>query len=153
VARLTGGRLVAVVRTGGLPLAYRPPEELAEMFDRFRELLRATEGPLLVRSTSVPLREHPVLPVPSEGPGAERLACEGYRELVSVLCRRRRTRRVEISIGATSVGPEGRVQLEQRTLSLIEQLTGLGVRPTRLRDRALAESIRLFGWSAEGKPS
>jgi hypothetical protein len=152
VARLAGGSLVTVVRTGGTPLAYRPPEELGGLFDRFRELLRASEGPLIIRSSTVPLREGSVLPAVTGDSGADHAARTGYRELVSVLCRRRRARRVEIFLGASTPGRDGKARLEDRTRSLVAQLAGLGLRPTSLRDRALADSVRQFGWKHAGAP-
>ncbi|MGA8275977.1 MAG: hypothetical protein WB852_06760 [Thermoplasmata archaeon] len=146
VVRLASGRRVTIVRTEGTPLAYRPPSDLAVLFERFRELLRASEGPLVVRSTTVPLRADPVLPVDVACSDPEHAARAGYGELVSVLCRRRRSRRVEISLGSGQSGPEGERRLEERTRSLSEQLTSLGLRPVILGDRSLAESVRAFGW-------
>jgi len=153
VARLASGQWVTVVRAGGTPLAYRPPFELVSLFDRFRELLRASEGAFVLRSTTVPLREAPVLPgkeTCSEDEGAARA---GYRELVSVLCRRRRSRRVEIALGEGSADPEAARRLEERARSLAEHLSGLGVHPTLLGDRNLADSVRSFGWTLAGDPA
>lgn len=149
-ALLVNGRRVTVVRTGGTPLAYRPPLDLATLFDRFRDLLRASEGGLVVRSTTVPLREHPVLPRDAVCREAEQAAREGYRELVSVLCRRRRSRRVEISLRGGGSDPEDERRLMERTRSLSEDLASLGLRPIVLRDRALAEALRSFGWTLAG---
>jgi hypothetical protein len=147
LVHLTSGQRVAIVRTGGTPLAYRPPAELAVLFDRFRELLRASNGPLIVRSTTLALRDAPVLPGTVVCPDLEEAAREGYRELVSVLCRRRRSRRVEIALSANSPGPEGERRLVERARSLAEQLTSLGVRSSLLDDRRLIEAARSFGWA------
>jgi hypothetical protein len=146
VVRLASGRCVTILRTGGTPLAYRPPADLAVLYDRFRELLRSSEGPLVVRSTTVALRVDPVLPEAGACSDPERAARAGYGELVSVLCRRRRSRRVEISLGTGRSGPEGIRRLEERTRSLAEHLTSLGMRPVLLGERSLAEAVRSFGW-------
>jgi hypothetical protein len=150
VAQLANGRRVMIVRAEGIPLAYRPPAELAVLFDRFRDLLRATEGPLVIRSTTVPLRAGPVLPTDPGGVGVEQNARAGYAELVVVLCRRRRSRRVEISLGSGELAPESELRLEDQTRALVEHLGQLGLRPVVLEDRALAESVRAFGWGPRG---
>jgi hypothetical protein len=147
VVYLASGHRVAIVRAGGTPLAYRPPAELAVLFDRFRELLRASNGPLIIRSTTVALREGPVLPGTVACTDLEWAAREGYRELVSVLCRRRRSRRVEIALSASASGPEGERRLVERARSLAERLSSLGVRSSLLDERRLIESARAFGWA------
>jgi len=152
VAQLAGGRRATVVRTGGTPLAYRPPAELASLFERFRDLLRASEGPIVLRSTTVPLRDGPVLPKDSPCLAVEAAARAGYRELVSVLCRRRRSRRVEISLSSAEAGPEGERRLQERATGLTELLAALGLRPTILVDRSLSDALRGYGWTVVGVP-
>ncbi len=153
ILRLANGRSVTIVRAVGLPLAYRPPADLVVLFDRFRDLLRATEGALIVRSTTVALRAGPVLPGETLGSAGERAAHAGYRELVAVLCRRRRARRVDIALGGAPPGPEGGQRLEDRTRTLLDQLNSLGLHATVLRGRSLAESAREFGWVLPRGPS
>ncbi|MCI4365364.1 MAG: hypothetical protein L3K10_04800 [Thermoplasmata archaeon] len=153
VAHLRSGPLVTVIRVGGTPLAYRPPEELATLYDRYREVLRATSGPLLIRATTVPLPEGPARIERVECSDSERAARDGYHELVSVLCRRRRARRVEISLHTGATGDEGEPRLEERTRDLADQLTALGLRPTILSGRALAAATRQFGWRVGGRAS
>jgi hypothetical protein len=147
VARLARGRWVSVVRTGGVPLAYRPPDDLGDLFDQFRELLRATEGPLVLRSTTVPLTEGLVLPRRASHPGEEETARAGYSEFVSVLCRRRRSRRVEISLSALGPEAEASRDLDARMRSLAERLGAFGMGPVVLRGRALSDAVRGFGWA------
>jgi hypothetical protein len=146
VARVAGGGRLAVVRTGGVPLAYRPPADLALLFDRFRDLLRGCEGPLYLRATVVPMRHGPVLPRPGAGVGPEAIALAGYRELVEALCRRRRLRRVDIVLRANSVSGAGEDRLTERSEALQADLTALGVRATCLRGCALREAVRGLGW-------
>jgi hypothetical protein len=147
VARLASGARVTVVRTGGVPLAYRPPAELAALFERFRELIRATEGTLLVRATTAPLSDQAVRPRDGAPTDADAAARAGYRELASVLCRRRHARRVELSIATTATGPEAEQRLMDRTRALEEQLTAVGVRAEVLAGRQLGAAAHRFGWA------
>lgn len=146
---LSSHRFVAVIRTGGTPVAYLPPEELARRFERYRELLRSMDSSFAWLSTTVPIRAQTVRPGIPQGDEAEIRAASGYCELVSLLCRRRLLRRVYLVLATPDASPEGIGRLEGRVSSLIENLSALGLRPLRLRDRALAEAARQFGWPAE----
>lgn len=151
--QLSSHRFVAVVRTGGTPIAYLPPDELVRRFERFRDLWRSTEGSLTFLATTVPIRAPAVLP-PSPREGVpDRPAALGYSELVSVLCRRRHLRRVYWVIGSLDGSPDAIGRLEGRVASLIEGLAALGLRPLRLRDRSLGEAARRFGWEVEVRPA
>jgi len=144
---------LAVVRASGCPVAYLPPVELARKFERYRELLRTVTGSFALLSTTYPIRSAPVLPVDREAPGTDREARQGYGELVELLCRRRRTRRVYVAVRNAEAGPDALARLEAQASSLAEQLRGLGLRVTRLRDRELDEAVRQFGWvSPEARP-
>ena len=147
VARLSSGRRVSVVRTAGVPFAYRPPADLTTLFDRFRELLRASDGTMVIRATTAPLRVDPLLPRLTSGSPTEVVAREGYAELVLVLCRRRRSRRVDLALGTREAGPEGARRLAERTRSLAERLAALGLHPVVLEGRPLGEAVRGFGWT------
>jgi hypothetical protein len=76
-------------------------------------------------------------------------AASGYSELVTLLCRRRLLRRIYIVLGTPDASSDAIGRLEGRVANLMERLTALGLRPMRLRDRALAEAARRFGWSME----
>jgi len=153
VVRLLGGATVVVVRSGGMPLAYRPPSDLGALMDRFRELLRATEGPIFLRASTVPLRSAPVRPPDLGGRDVEREAHRGYGELVLALCRRRTARRVDIALRCDGAGVDGERRLRERAESLAEHLTALGLSPVVLKDRRLAEAVRAFGWTPAGGPA
>jgi len=142
-------RHVAVVRTGGTPTAYLPPDELARRFELYRELIRSTDGNFSLLSTVAPIRSQSIRPAPSAGEGPEPSARSGYSELVLLLCRRRLLRRVFFVLGTDGSDLDSVARLEGRVANLIERLGSLGLRPTRLRDRALAEAARRFGWAAE----
>lgn len=147
--QLAPHRYIAVIRTGGAPMAYLPPDELVRRFELYRELLRSTDGSFAFLSTVVPIRSQSVRPTTPPRTGGETPAHSGYSELVQVLCRRRLLRRVYFVLGNAGASPETMGQLEGRAANLIERLGSLGLRPTRLRDRALAEAARRLGWPAE----
>ena len=146
---LASHRFVAVVRTGGTPVAYLPPEELARRFERFRDLLRSTDDGLAFLATAVPIRAQAVLPPTPLRTGRDGNAASGYSELVSVLCRRRRLRRVYWVLGSSDVSTDGIGRLEGRIAALLDGLSTFGLHPRRLRDRALTEAAHRFGWDVE----
>ena len=150
--QLSPHHFVAVVRTGGTPVAYLPPDELARRFERFRDLLRSTEGSLTFLATTVPIRAPAVLPPRSVVDGSDERAASGYGELVTVLCRRRLLRRVYWVLGSLDSPPDAIGRLEGRVAALLDGLSTLGLRPLRLRDRSLSEAARRFGWDVEVRP-
>jgi hypothetical protein len=141
---------VAVLRTGGTPVAYLPPEELARRFELYRELLRSTDASFSLLVTTTPMHSQAVRPVTAPEDVRETTAFTGYSELVSVLCRRRFLRRVYFALVTLEADSDAVGRLEGRAANLMERLGALGLRPTRLRDRALAEAARRFGWTVEG---
>jgi hypothetical protein len=147
--QLASHRYVAVVRTGGTPIAYLPPDELARRFELYRELIRSTDASFSFLVTTTPIRSQAVRPGPRSGAVQEAQALVGYSELVSLLCRRRHLRRVYFVLGTLEADADAIGRLEGRVANLIERLGSLGLRPTRLRDRALAEAAHRFGWPAE----
>lgn len=147
--QLPSHRYVAVIRTGGTPVAYLPPDELARRFELFRELLRSLDSSFVLLAATVPIRSQAVRPAAVAPVGRETVALSGYTDLVSVLCRRRLLRRVYLVIGTTDAGPDAVGRLEGTVANLTERLGTLGLRPVRLRDRSLAESARRFGWPVE----
>ena len=146
--QLSPHHYVAVVRTGGTPVAYLPPEELGRRFELYRELLRSMAGSFSWLATTVPIRAQAIVPGSRDGGPDEVRASSGYSELVTVLCRRRLLRRVYFVLGTLDVNPDAIGLLEGRVAMLIERLAALGLRPIRLRDRALTEAAHRFGWSA-----
>ncbi len=152
--RLPDGRAAAVLRCGGVPLAFLPPAELARQFDLYRELLRSVEGELIVLATAAPI--HAPAIVPAGGPAiaeAERAARDGYRELVELLARRRAVRHVLLALAQAVPGEEGLRRLDAGAELLRGRLADLGVRAERLRGRPLADAARRLGWDPRGGPS
>lgn len=142
------GDVVAVVRTDGVPVAYLPPVELERRFAQFRDLLRATDGRIAFLATVASIRAVPFVPHAAPTPEPARQACEGYAELVRLLCRRRYGRRVYVALGSGGAGPDRGSRLEDRVGALVERLRAFGVHPLRLEDRALTEACHRFGWSS-----
>jgi hypothetical protein len=151
--RVRGGRFVAVVRTGGAPIAYLPPVELLRRFDSFRELLRVIDGPFAFTVTSSPMRAGSVTPGALDGGRRDREACAGYSELVTLLCRRRQLRRVDVALATTAGEPDRVAALGIRVAGLTERLVALGLSTNRLRDRLLDDAVRRWGWTWEPMPS
>jgi hypothetical protein len=139
----------AVVRTGGTPVAYLPPDELGRRFELYRELLRSMDTGFVWLAATVPIRAQAVRPNSLPGSPGELRAASGYSELVTLLCRRRLLRRIYIVIGTHDPSPDAIGRLEGRIAHLLEGLGALGLRPIRLRDRSLAEAARRFGWPVE----
>ncbi len=144
--RLAAGRYVTILRIGGTPLAYRPPAELERVFRAYAEALRSSEGTLFLHAGSVPLSPTPLVPGALPRDTAEGPARDGYRELVSVLCRRRLVRRVDLALSTVTTEPEAPARLDRATRALAARLAAAGLRPTRLEARALSEAGRRFGW-------
>jgi hypothetical protein len=145
--RLAPGRYVTILRTGGTPIAYRPPAELERVFQSYRELLRASDGVLFLQAGTSSLAEEPLLPRRADGSRADAVALKGYQELVSVLCRRRLIRRVDIALTNGEPGRDAPARLEQLTRSMAGRLAALGLRPVRLESRALLRAGHRFGWT------
>jgi hypothetical protein len=146
---LPDGRSAAVVRTGGIPLAFLPPAELGRQFELYRQLLRSVDGGLIVHVTTAPMYAAAVLPVERPAGEPERAAYDGYRELVALLARRRAVRRVLVALVQDATHVEGARRLEASVDLLRERLADLGLRSERLRDRTLTEAARRLGFTAQ----
>ncbi len=138
---------VAVVRTGGVPIAYLPPAELERRFELFRDLLRRSEGRLGFLATLASIRATSFLPPPPAVDGPDRPARDGYAQLVGLLCRRRFGRRVYVVVANADADPDALATLEGQVASMMEALSALGLSPVRLKDRGLAEAAHRLGWT------
>jgi len=141
----------AIVRSGGLPLAYLPPADLARCFEGYRDLLRAFDGSVLLLSTRAPIHAAPFLPAEPAPGGAEGVARQGYRELVEVIVHRRHVRHVYVALATPATGADGIGRLETQVATLLDRLRALGLRPVRLRDRSLDEAARRLGLEEAGE--
>ncbi len=148
--RLEDGRPSAILRTGGVPLAFLPPDELARRFAEYRQLLNGLDAGLVVLATSAPVHAGALAPVEPAPGGEERAARNGYRELVGLIARRRSLRRVVLAVVANGDGLEGLARLESAVARVRERLGDLGIPSERLRDRSLAEAAARLGIPEEG---
>lgn len=151
VAALGGGTFVAVVRTGGVPLAFLPPEELAVRFEQYRELLRALRPEVCWLATSARIHLRSVVPGDRPVPPSERAGRHGYTELIAILCRRRAVRQVYYGLVATETGVAAVAELRVAVSSLVDRLAALGLRAEPLRGRALWAAVARLGWRGEGE--
>lgn len=147
-ARLPGA-FVGILRTGGLPLAYLPPAELRRRFESYRDLLRAFDGTFVLLVTRAPIHPVPFLPAEPTPPGPEGAARAGYLELMEVIVRRRHLRQVYLALATSEPGASGVQRLETQIAAMVERLRALGLRPVRLRDRALGEALHRMGIAGE----
>lgn len=147
VARVDPGFCVTVLKCGGRPTAFLPPEELAQRFRRYRELLRSLDSGIAMVGVGLPIDARSW--VPAEGPseGEDQRARTGYREMVEVLCRQRQTRRVYVLQWAPEGEAGGGAKLEERTAALAGHLEALGVSPLRLEGAPLGAALTRFGWN------
>ncbi len=151
--KLSEGTIYAVIRAGGAPLAYLPPIELQRRFESYRDLLRALDGSFFWSARTAPIRPDPVLPKALPDGETDLAGRAGYRELVDLLCRRRSLRRVDVVLRAAETGPDGIAALERRAGLILDRLSALGIRASRLRERALLDAGRRLDWNVgSGRP-
>jgi hypothetical protein len=146
VARLADGRMAAILRCGGAPLAYLPPADLASQFERYRELLRSLGSGVVFVATTSPIHAASLCPDASAKAAPEAAARDGYRELVGLLGRRRPVRRVYVAVRVGATGPDGARELETAATLLGDRFGDLGVPAERLRDAALLGALQRLGW-------
>ncbi len=142
--------IAAVVRTGGVPLAYLPSRELRRRFEVYRDLLRGSGGRIAFLITSVPILAERLRPAPHLRGGAEGVARRGYEELVELIARHRSVREVYLSLGTDNASAAERARLEQESDMLEDGLATLGLSPTRLRDHALVEGAHRLSLDTTG---
>lgn len=140
VLEAADGRLIAIIRTGGVPLQFLPPADLARQFDLYRTLLRSLEFPITLHASAAPIFAGAVVPPDGRGTEAERDPRAGYAELVRLIARRRAVRRVHLALLASDPTPQGRARLETGVSLVCDRLRELGAPVERLRDRALREA-------------
>jgi len=144
---LASGVRVAVLKCAGSPVAFLPPDELLHRFRQYRDLLRGSEGGVVLASVGTPIDAAPWVPSRAEGDRPDTAARSAYAEMVRLLCSRRRRRRVYVLLWEHPVRTGGIPRLGDRVQAMRQGLATLGAEPTRLRDRSLAAALRHFGWS------
>jgi len=142
---LPDGRSAVLLRAGGCPLSFLPPAELARHFDRYRELLQASDGGLIMAASAAPIHAESVLPDGQATSEQEQEAQEGYRELVALLARRRSVRVVLLALVQDSTAADDGRRLATAGRLLAERLADLGIRVEPLQGAALAHAARRIG--------
>ncbi|MCI4361840.1 MAG: hypothetical protein L3J77_01405 [Thermoplasmata archaeon] len=150
-ARVGGGRIAVIVRTGGVPVAFLPTPEAVALFDGMRRWLDGLDGGLYVVADTEPVHPAPFLPVRDPGSAsAEAAARDGYESVVRLLLRRRRARRVAVVLWE-SADRAGAARLDVRAGATEEALRRLGVETERVEGRALASELRRLGLAVGGR--
>jgi hypothetical protein len=150
LVRLPSGRRAAVVRIYGTPLAYRPPAELERLFAQYGQLLRSLASPLAIRVGVAPLAVAPLLPRPLDPGRPDQAACGGYADLLTLLCRRRFRRRVDVGLLCPGDDAGAARATEQARRSLEDGVRALGLHVDRLQGPSLREAARGLGWGRRG---
>jgi hypothetical protein len=146
VAPMSGGRCGAVLRTGGVPIAFLPRRDSVGLFEAYRGLLRGQGHGLVLHVRATPIDPGPLgPPEPSALPAAESAARSGYRDLVTTLARARRRRTVEVLTWSDASEPEALERLEERLQALTGSLLTLGVVPKRLQGAELGQAVARLG--------
>ena len=152
IATGPGGARIAILETGGLPIAFLPRRDAETLFDGFRALLRAHGHGLYLHVRAVRIPSGSLRPASATDPSsAEATARAGYREMVGLLTRSRRARRVQLVTWTVAGEPDGLAQLEGRVEALYGGLSGLGLAVERLEGAALRRAMESIGWTEAGR--
>lgn len=152
IVRLEGGRWAVVLAVSGIPVAYRPPAEARRLFDAFRRWLRETEGVLYFSAATEVIDGRSLMGDHGRpGSAAESVARAGHDEMLALLVRRRRKRRVTVILSVPGQEPRSLERLERRCGQAVAGLAAMGLAVERLRGRRLVEELRAQGWSPGSK--
>jgi hypothetical protein len=139
--RVAPGRVAAVLLAGGVPVGYLPPADARALFEATRRWLAALDGPVYLVARSTPVDPAPFRPRDAPASDApDRAARGGYDDVVRLLLRRRRARRVALVLWEPA-DPAGVARLETRLAATLEALRSFGVAAERLTGRALRSEL------------
>jgi hypothetical protein len=152
VLRLSSGRYIAVLRTGGIPVTYLPRPDAERLFETYRTLLRATDNGLGLWAGVEPFPTRPFLPAGGRvGSDEEGDARAGYAELIRLLAHRRYRRRVFVILSAPpSDAGSALPALRALAGAWVDALRSIDVPCERLRGASLEAARRSFGWTYVG---
>jgi hypothetical protein len=138
--RLAGGRVAAVLVAGGVPVSFLPPDDARRLFEATRGWLETLGDGVYLVADTVPIPAAPFRPrlPPPEEP--DRAAGVGYDEVVRLLLRRRRARRVTLVLWEPA-DAAGQARLEDRAAASLVALATLGVVADRLTGAPLLAAI------------
>lgn len=145
VARAPDGRLVAVLETGGLPVAFLPRNDARALFDGYRALLGSLSGPLIVSVGSAPVPLGSLLPSAPATSAPEETARAGYLGLLRAVGRQRRRRTVRLAVVVERTSRGDLDRLERRVEQVTGHLFALGLLPVRLAGPELGRALRSLG--------
>jgi len=145
-----GGKHLAAFVATGIPVAALPAPDLQRLFVSYREFLRASDLEIYLTTISTPTRASDLRPGTEEVPEESRRARDGYRELVSLLCRRWRQRRVILTFSTLDLSGRGLNRFEASIQDVVERLAALGIGLTRLKHRSLSAALERLGWAIPG---
>jgi hypothetical protein len=126
-----------------VPVAFLPPDDARTLFEATRRWLDGLDGAIYLVADATPFRVAPYRPLAPVG-DADRAARDGYDEVVRLLLRRRRARRVAVVLWEGS-NAAGVARLEGRVHATDEALRGLGVATERLRGAELRSELARLG--------
>lgn len=150
VARLPSGFRLGVLTSGGVPVSFLPPPDARALFGAYRELLRSLESGAVLRMSSEPVGDRAFRLPPTDDPSAgDRAARAGYDEMVRLLCRHRRRRRIDLVVWSSAAGTLGRDRLDAQLGAMADRLRALGLDPERRRGPGLVRTLAEMGWSVE----
>jgi hypothetical protein len=149
--RLEGGRIGAVLVGPGVPVSFLPPDDARALFESTRRWLDSVGDGAYVVADTVPIPAAPFRPRLPPVESADRAAAVGYDEVVRLLLRRRRSRRVTVVVWEPS-SRDGAERLEGRATASLEALAGLGVSAERLAGTALSAAVERLGLPERGVP-
>ena len=145
VAALPEGRVGAVLRAGGIPVAFLPPEEARSLFEATQRWIHALDGSAYVVVGTVPIRSKLFRTSGVVAAAAPDLkARASYEEMVQILLQRRHAREVVVLLWERA-DPEGLRRLEGRVASAEESLRSLGVPVEHLTGPPLVRQLRRLG--------
>lgn len=140
VVPLRDGTVAGALSVNGVPISFLPPSDARRTFEAYREMLRQAGPGWHFRVTSVPLGIGEMLPTGAPRGAEEEVARQGYAEMVRLLGRRRRTRRVDLLAWAPA-GPDGAANLDSRLTVAADRLRALGLEVDRLVGRPLSDVV------------
>jgi hypothetical protein len=146
VADVGTGTTGAILRAGGIPIAYLPPPDARRIYDGYAAWLRSIEGPAYLVAGSEPMELGACLPTGFEPVGEIEEARREYRRVLEALAERRRRRRVLVLLtGPRAGGSRALRRLAERSRRAEEALASLEIAVERLSGEPFYAALRDLG--------
>jgi hypothetical protein len=128
----TPGKATASLCSGGIPIAYLPPQEMQRLFEGYRAALGSVDGPVAFRAGGERFSPLPFLPATQSLAAREQAVLDSYRDLVRTLLRNRFRRRVDLTLwNDPAGGSSNEIALKAQLDELWEALGRLGISTRR----------------------